>query len=75
MSFEESTDVYCVNHPLLNSELLAEVCCHGVVAKEETISVPACALISSLLSVSNEGVWSRVWSELSQWMPFLEVCR
>ncbi len=69
---ESANDGFC-NHPLLNSDLLTELCCHGIVAKDKTVSESACKITSLLLSCDQEWVWSTVWGVVSQWMPFIEV--
>ena len=74
MSVAESADSDVQDHPLLNSDLLSELCCYGVVADNKAIADSACKICASLLSCDNEEVWSRVWGMVNQWMPFLEVC-
>ncbi|XP_064398202.1 rotatin-like isoform X3 [Halichondria panicea] len=72
VSVAESADSDVQDHPLLNSDLLSELCCYGVVADNKAIADSACKICASLLSCDNEEVWSRVWGMVNQWMPFLE---
>lgn len=59
---------------ILDSDLVREVCCYGVVSRGENIAAASCQVVCTILSLHTESIWPQVWQNLLQWIPFIEVC-
>ena len=62
------------DHEHMDSDLVREVCCYGVVSRRECIVAASCQVVCTLLSLHTESLWPQVWQNFLQWMPFIEVC-
>ena len=58
---------------ILNSEILRELCCSGVLSDVDGVAAASCEILGFLLSMREEVFWPELRDSLLQWLPYIEV--
>lgn len=59
---------------IMDSDLLREVCCYGVLSEREEIASASRQIVCSLLSLHTmDDLWPWLCQNILQWFPFVEV--